>query len=331
LQTFFLGNYLVGQDKSSGAHGKYHPSDLTGKDCISKMKEAADKEKKALAEKSDKRSSTRHAPHEPTELPHVFRSICERFHPVFRHFFYERFADPVDWCRRRSDYTVSVATWSMGTSSLSFCLALFVTICSLAVCHLVGLGDRHLNNILIDECTAEIVHIDLGKNECVPYATAVQCVFASGMAFEYSRRALQVPEQVPFRLTRDMLDPMGAWGIDSPFTATCMWTMAVMRAHKSVLLTIISVFTLQSHPITFTCDTFQILMHDPVASFQERPIKLDEKPSGGRKVQPPPANRNGLAETAIARMVEKLSGGETIDKVHMTINQRKIFSFRGTI
>lgn len=29
--------------------------------------------------------------------------------------------------------------------------------------YIVGLGDRHIQNILIDEQTAELVHIDLGK------------------------------------------------------------------------------------------------------------------------------------------------------------------------
>lgn len=28
--------------------------------------------------------------------------------------------------------------------------------------YIVGLGDRHIQNILIDEQTAELVHIDLG-------------------------------------------------------------------------------------------------------------------------------------------------------------------------
>lgn len=37
--------------------------------------------------------------------------------------------------------------------------------CSLSssVGYMVGLGDRHINNILIDEQTAELVHIDLGS------------------------------------------------------------------------------------------------------------------------------------------------------------------------
>lgn len=32
-----------------------------------------------------------------------------------------------------------------------------------AVGYIVGLGDRHIQNILIDEETAELVHIDLGN------------------------------------------------------------------------------------------------------------------------------------------------------------------------
>lgn len=30
---------------------------------------------------------------------------------------------------------------------------------------MVGLGDRHSQNILVDRSTAELVHIDLGKRE----------------------------------------------------------------------------------------------------------------------------------------------------------------------
>lgn len=31
--------------------------------------------------------------------------------------------------------------------------------------YMVGLGDRHVQNILIDKNTAEFIHIDLGKPE----------------------------------------------------------------------------------------------------------------------------------------------------------------------
>ena len=39
----------------------------------------------------------------------------EHFHPVFRHFFLERFPDPAVWFERRLSYTRGVATSSIGT------------------------------------------------------------------------------------------------------------------------------------------------------------------------------------------------------------------------
>lgn len=50
---------------------------------------------------------------------------------------------------------------------------------------LLGLGDRHLDNILFDKRTAELVHIDYNV------------VFERG-------KQLRVPEIVPFRLTQSM-------------------------------------------------------------------------------------------------------------------------------
>ena len=53
----------------------------------------------------------------------------------------------------------------------------------LQVGYLMGLGDRHLDNILLDRVSAEVVHIDYN------------------IVFERGRR-LPVPEIVPFRLTQ---------------------------------------------------------------------------------------------------------------------------------
>lgn len=50
---------------------------------------------------------------------------------AFRHFFYEHFPDSVEWFSRRLAYTRSVAAWSM-------------------IGYILGLGDRHIMNILID-------------------------------------------------------------------------------------------------------------------------------------------------------------------------------------
>ena len=39
----------------------------------------------------------------------AFLDVCEHFHPVFRYFFIETFADPVRWFTSRMAYTRSVA------------------------------------------------------------------------------------------------------------------------------------------------------------------------------------------------------------------------------
>ncbi|GJP48207.1 hypothetical protein CLOM_g7479 [Closterium sp. NIES-68] len=134
----------------------------------------------------------------------AFDKVLQNFHPVMRHFFLERFLLPSDWFDHRLTYTRSVAATSM-------------------VGYVVGLGDRHSMNILLDERTAEVVHIDLG------------------IAFEQGAM-LKTPEKVPFRLTRDIIDGMGVCGVEGVFRRCCEAVLSVMRENKEALLTIIEVF-----------------------------------------------------------------------------------------
>jgi len=62
--------------------------------------------------------------------------------------------------------------------------------------------------------------------------------------------------QVPFRLTRDLVDGMGVCGVGGVFTRSCEATLAVMRANKEALLTIIEVF-----------------IHDPLYKWALSPLK----------------------------------------------------------
>ncbi|RXH77633.1 hypothetical protein DVH24_039604 [Malus domestica] len=121
--------------------------------------------------------------------------------PVMHHFFLERFLQPADWFETRLSYTRSVAASSM-------------------VGYIVGLGDRHSMNILIDQMTAEVVHIDLG------------------VAFEQGLM-LKTPERVCTLLTRDVIDGMGVTGVEGFFRRCCEETLSVMRTNKEALLTIV--------------------------------------------------------------------------------------------
>lgn len=73
----------------------------------------------------------------------VYQDVCRHFQPVLRYFFLEFFKDPDSWLSRRINFTRSVAASSM-------------------IGHVLGLGDRHGQNILLDKQTGEVVHIDLG-------------------------------------------------------------------------------------------------------------------------------------------------------------------------
>ena len=79
----------------------------------------------------------------PSKLTTLFLSLRERFKPVMRHLFTEKHKVPMSWFAMRLNYTRSVATTSI-------------------VGHILGLGDRHTSNILLDSSTGEVVHIDLG-------------------------------------------------------------------------------------------------------------------------------------------------------------------------
>ena len=80
---------------------------------------------------------------EQAQLTQLFLKLRERFKPVMRHFFTELHKDPKLWFRMRLCYARSVAVTSI-------------------VGHVLGLGDRHLSNILIDTLIGEVIHIDLG-------------------------------------------------------------------------------------------------------------------------------------------------------------------------
>ena len=67
--------------------------------------------------------------------------------------------------------------------------------------------------------------------------------FCVGVAFEQGR-TLPIPETVPFRLTRDLVDGMGVAGVEGVFRKCCEETLQVMRHSQEELKTIVEVFKL---------------------------------------------------------------------------------------
>lgn len=109
------------------------------------------------------------------------------------------------WLDRRTQYTRSLAVMSM-------------------VGYILGLGDRHPSNLMLDRYTGKVVHIDFGD-----------CFEAAILREKY-------PEKVPFRLTRMLTFAMEVSGIEGSFRITCEHVMSVLRDNKESLMAILEAF-----------------------------------------------------------------------------------------
>ncbi|KAL6454284.1 TEL1 Serine/threonine-protein kinase TEL1 [Candida maltosa Xu316] len=181
-----------------------------------------------------------------------FMKIEKGIKPVLRYFFQENFLTPDFWFQSRIKYTHGIATSSI-------------------VGYMLGLGDRHCNNILLDKSTGEPIHIDLG------------------VAFDQGK-LLPVPETVPFRLTRDVVDGFGVTGVEGVFKKSCEHTFRVLRTNKEHILSILDV-----------------LRWDPLYSWSLSPIKKKrlQQDETGLGIQP--QDEGSVAGTAIRIVTEKLN------------------------
>ncbi|KAL6709090.1 Serine/threonine-protein kinase tel1 [Coniothyrium glycines] len=200
------------------AHEKYYPNDYKSDRC---RKEIGACQQDSL-----------------TTRVKVWQKVADNFHPVMRYFLLERFEDPDEWFERRLAYTRSTAAISI-------------------LGHVLGLGDRHCHNILLDEKSGEVVHIDLGVS------------FEAG-------RVLPVPEVVPFRLTRDLVDAMGFTKTEGVFRRCCEFTMDTLREERESIMTLLNV-----------------LRYDPLVNWSVTPTKAKRMQEGNQET-----NQNGVSRAA---------------------------------
>ncbi|KAL8735716.1 MAG: hypothetical protein Q9181_002719 [Wetmoreana brouardii] len=140
----------------------------------------------------------------PTKSGIFTGHILPRFPPVFHEWFVDMFPEPGAWFAARLRYTRSCAVMSI-------------------IGHVLGLGDRHGENILFEEGNGGTFHVDFN------------CLFDKGLTFEK-------PEMVPFRLTHNMVDAFGAYGYEGPFRKSCELTLRILRQHEDTLMTILETF-----------------------------------------------------------------------------------------
>lgn len=185
----------------------------------------------------------------------VYQEITKKIQPVLRGYFVDTFRTPESWYESRLAYSRGVATTSI-------------------VGHVLGLGDRHCNNILIDGATGEPVHIDLG------------------VAFDQGKR-LPIPETVPFRLTRDIVDGFGITKTRGLFSKACEHTLQILRDNEHRILSILDV-----------------LRWDPLYSWSISPIRMNKlQETGEGELGLRPQEDGSDAATALLAVSEKLSAG----------------------
>ncbi|KAK9431936.1 hypothetical protein V1505DRAFT_30178 [Lipomyces doorenjongii] len=196
----------------------------------------------------------------------AYKEVAKHVHPALRFFFLERFRTPHEWVQSKTVYT-------RGTAAMSI------------LGYVLGLGDRHCNNILLDTSTGEPVHIDLG------------------IAFEQGR-LLPIPETVPFRLTRDIVDGMGISGTEGVFRRCCEFMLDVLRQEAENIMTVL-----------------EVLKYDPLYSWTISPLRMkrfedtEDTDPLSKQVTPSPKQDGSEAERALLGTSQKLSKTLSVDAV----------------
>jgi serine/threonine-protein kinase ATR len=127
----------------------------------------------------------------PSKIPIFTDKILGKFMPVLHEWFVETFPEPEAWLSARLRYTRSCAVMSIAG-------------------HVLGLGDRHGENVSLEQGTGGTFHVDFN------------CLFDKGLTFE--------------------VDAMGPQGVEGPFRKAAELVYSILRQHEDTLITILETF-----------------------------------------------------------------------------------------
>ncbi len=144
-----------------------------------------------------------------------------------------------EWLDRRTKFTRSIAVMSM-------------------VGYILGLGDRHPSNLMLDQISGRVLHIDFG--DC----------------FEVAMHREKFPEKVPFRLTRMLVKAMEVSGIEGSYRDTCERTMTVLRNNRDSLVAMLEAFVYD--PLI----SWRLLGQSPTAENENQAYNISQSDDGAR-------------------------------------------------
>lgn len=180
------------------------------------------------------------------------------------------------WLNRRTEYTRSLAVMSM-------------------VGYILGLGDRHPSNLMLDRITGTIVHIDFG--DC----------------FEAAILREKFPEKVPFRLTRMLTYAMEVSGVEGSFRITSEHVMSLLRANSESLMAILEAFA-NDPLINWGFDIPRRSDNDDSLS----PALLAQ-PVGTSEDQGDAEHRSLRAQLVLHRISDKLTGNDIRHRKNLNV------------
>lgn len=106
---------------------------------------------------------------------------------------------------------------------------------------MIGLGDRHLDNVLVDLKSGQVKRSICLKKISLKLSFVQIIHIDYNICFEKGKK-LRVPEKVPYRLTQNLQNALGIAGIEGVFSLSSENVLKILRNGKEILLNLLESF-----------------------------------------------------------------------------------------
>lgn len=130
--------------------------------------------------------------------------VIKDYPNVLQNFFFNQFSDSIQWFEASQNFVKTCAVWS-------------------CFCYIIGLGDRHSDNILFQIPNGRILHVDF------------DCIFEKG-------KILPTPEIVYFRLTKNIEAAFGALKAHGLFKYYFIEASKIFKSNMNLIIGALSSF-----------------------------------------------------------------------------------------